>query len=388
MCLISKLKPHAMKRSNMTPFFSELARRIATLGGIFNAHLHIDRTGTYDETLAMLATSSGTEVSALSLSQKHAVIPAIHASPCYEPRLLGARVQHYVDLMCELGTTRADTVVDVTIDRVARSAFDTLLAIRDGSRDRIDFRVGAYSPLGFRDDEPQRWNLLRDAAAEADFLGSLPERDDPSRSPGHIGFEESCRRVLLLAAELGKPVHIHVDQQNHDMETGSECVVRIMRELGLHQRRDAEPLVWLVHAISPSTYEESRFQRLVDNMVDCSVGIICCPSAALSMRQYRPLLSPTYNSIARVLDFLAAGIHVRLGSDNICDITSPAGTPDLIDEVFVLCNAIRYYDIDILAKLAAGRALEAADRQRIQAHLAADAEEVAQAIRRFKAGMM
>jgi hypothetical protein len=123
-------------------------------------------------------------------------------------------------------------------------------------------------------------------------------------------------------------------------------------------------------------------------MVDCNAGVICCPSAALSMRQYRPLLSPTFNSIARVLDLLAAGIHVRLGSDNICDITSPAGTVDLIDEIFVLRNAIRYYDIGILAKLAAGCRLDTDDRSRIQTHLAADAEEVARAIARFRAGMM
>lgn len=377
-----------MIRGHTTPFFSDLCRQIDALGGMFNAHLHIDRSGTYDETLTILSQLKTGDASVLSLAQKHSVIPAIHDSDCYETGRLEGRVQHYIDLMGEIGTTRADTVVDVTDDRVGHSAFDVLLAIRERSRDRIDFRIGAYSPFGFRDDEPRRWDLVRDAARTADFIGSLPERDDPSRSEGHIGFEESCRRVLVLAAELNKPLHIHVDQQNHDLEGGSECVVRVMRELGFHRRRDAEPLVWLIHAISPSTYEEGRFRRLVDDMVDCNAGVICCPSAAISMRQYRPLLSPTYNSIARVLDLLAAGIHVRLGSDNICDITSPAGTIDLIDEVFVLCNAIRYYDVGILAKLAAGRALDADDRSRIQTHLAADAQEVARAIAGFQAGMM
>ena len=36
-----------------------------------------------------------------------------------------------------------------------------------------------------------------------------------------------------------------------------------------------------------------------------SNGVICCPGAAISMRQYRPLMSPTFNSIARVLELLA-----------------------------------------------------------------------------------
>jgi hypothetical protein len=73
----------------------------------------------------------------------------------------------------------------------------------------------------------------------------------------------------------------------------------------------------------------------------------------------------------------AAGVHVRLGSDNICDITSPAGTPDLMHEIYVLCNALRYYDVEILAKFSAGLRLDAADRLRLQRHLAEDRREIA-----------
>jgi cytosine/creatinine deaminase len=77
---------------------------------------------------------------------------------------------------------------------------------------------------------------------------------------------------------------------------------------------------------------------------------------------------------------LAAGVQVRLGSDNICDITSPGGTVDLMDEIFLLSNAIRYYDLDILAKLGAGRPLEFPDCARIAAHLTQDQLEVARAV--------
>ena len=190
----------------------------------------------------------------------------------------------------------------------------------------------------------------------------------------------------MLSAELGKPVHIHVDQQNHDRETASESVIRILKDLDI--RGSGEPLVWLVHSISPSTYDEARFERLLDGMRETNVGIICCPSAALSMRQYRPLLTPTHNSIARVLEMLAARIPVRIGSDNICDITSPAGTLDLLDEMFVLTNAVRYYDLDIMSKIAAGSALDESDCVKIKAHLDADAAEVRRALDRFDAGMI
>jgi adenosine deaminase len=124
-----------------------------------------------------------------------------------------------------------------------------------------------------------------------------------------------------------------------------------------------------VHVISPSTYDEKRFQKLVKDLKELNIGIITCPSAAISMRQYRHLTTPTYNSIARVLDFMAAGIHVRMGSDNICDITSPAGTLDLMDEIFVLCNAMRYYDIETWAQIAAGKQLDSLSIQKLNEHL-------------------
>jgi hypothetical protein len=85
---------------------------------------------------------------------------------------------------------------------------------------------------------------------------------------------------------------------------------------------------------------------------------------------------------------LAAGIHVRLGSDNICDMASPAGTCDLLNEVFVLSNALRYYDIDILASLAAGLRLNNEQRNRVKAHLDTDAIEVARALQKYQSAFV
>lgn len=372
-----------MSHLRSTSFYTNLREKIQLLGGLYNAHLHLDRAGTYDETVKLLNNVGDEGVSHLSLPQKHSLIPMIHASSCYDPDLLEQRVDGYVELMINAGTTRADTVVDVTDDCVGRQAFDRFLRVKDRRSEVLDLQVGAYSPLGFRDDEPRRWALLEEVAESADFIGALPERDDREPYPEHIGFEENCRRMLLLTARLGKPIHIHVDQQNHEMEAGTECVTRVVRDLGLGCNGSSEPQVWLVHVISPSTYDEARFKALVESLVDLNIGVICCPSAAISMLQVRPYMSPTYNSIARVLDMLAAGVQVRLGSDNICDITSPAGTTDLVDEIFILSNAMRYYDLDIMAKLGAGQALDAHDREKIRAHLRESAETVNGVVSRY-----
>jgi cytosine/creatinine deaminase len=372
----------AMKRP-MTPYFRRLRERIAELGGLFNAHLHLDRSGTFDATLELLR-QGASSASHMSLARKHSLIPLVHESACYDSAALATRVRGFLEMMIEVGTSRADTVVDVTDDRVGLDALDTLLQLKHELRDAIDFRVGAYSPLGFRDDEPRRWKLIEEAAHRADFLGSLPERDDRSAYPHHVGFDESCRRILELSAKLDKPAHLHVDQQNLAVEDGAERVIRILRELGGAFAREGEPKIWLMHVISPSVYPEGRFRALLEGLAESNIGVICCPSAAISMRQVRQFSSPTCNSIARVLEMLAARIQVRVGSDNICDITSPAGTVDLVDELFVLCNAVRYYDLEVLAKIGAGVRLDASDVERVTVHLARDAEESAAVFARHR----
>jgi cytosine/creatinine deaminase len=361
---------------DQTPFFCELRKAIASKGGLFNAHLHLDRAGT----LKTSSTDPDEDISSLSLAAKHGLIPAIHASIEYDEDRLAARGASYLDHMVSAGTSRAATCVDVTADRVGLTALKVFLQLKRSYAKKLDLQVGAYSPLGFKTNEPDRWQLLASGARNADFIGSLPERDDQRVYPDHIGFEQHCVKIITLSQELQKSVHMHIDQRNDPREDGSERVIKTVRQLGLSFDRAQEPLIWLVHLISPSSYDEPRFQKLLSSLVEFNIGLICCPSAAISMRQLRPIVTPTHNSLPRILEMLAAGIHVRLGSDNICDITSPAGTCDLENEVFLLANALRYYDIDILSTLAVGIRLDAKQCARIKDHLAADGIEVAKAI--------
>jgi cytosine/creatinine deaminase len=363
----------------MTAFFDTLRQKVKELGGIHNAHLHLCRAGTLEITEELLRQKEKGTHSHLSISTKHGIIPLIHNSPEYEPKRLERRVRLLLDEMIAAGTTRADTLVDVTVDRVGRSAFDVFRKLKSDYRGMLDLQIGSYSPLGFTEIDRQGWHLIEETAKEADFIGGLPERDDKKLYPDHIGFHESCARVISLAYSLDKRVHIHVDQKNDPEEKATLQVISVLDRLQV-ETKGGEPMVWLVHVISPSAYNDAEFKEVIEKLVDKNIGILCCPSAAISMRQLRPLRTPTHNSIARVLEFLAAGIKVRLGSDNINDITSPAGTTDLMDEVFVLCNAIRFYELDILAKITAGRSLDAGDRNLITEHLAKDRAETQRSI--------
>jgi len=202
-----------MDREFHTTYMADVFERITSLGGLFNAHLHLDRAETLGPTREMMRAQGNTAESSLAIAQKHALIPLIHNSDCYDPDQLENRVGACVRKMAKLGTRHAHSVVDVTTDRVGTSALDRLMALGKRMRGDIDFRAGAYTPLGFRDDEPERWNLIEKAAGYADFIGALPERDDKMVYPEHIGFETCCRRLIALAFKLGKPLHIHADQK-------------------------------------------------------------------------------------------------------------------------------------------------------------------------------
>lgn len=363
-----------------SPFYRELVAQIAKLGGIFNAHLHLDRASTLDDRYLAAARLRIQASSHISLARKHSLIADVHAGPAYASEDLRSRVNDVLDEMVDCGTVRADSMVDVTADKVRLEALDLLADIKAGRADRIDLRLAAYTPLGFKDSEPERWSIYEAGAKKSDFLGSLPEADDREDYPDHIGFEEHCVRMLDLASRLDKSLHVHTDQRNEAAERGTERLLKVMEKQPGPVSPDGEPMVWAVHMISPSTYDDRRHERLVEKLLEHNVGVICCPSAAIGMRQLRVLRTPTYNSIPRVLELLAAGVPVRLGCDNIADICSPSTTPNLLDEVFVLSAAIRFYHVGILAKLAAGKRLDEDERAIITEHLLRNDEEIARAV--------
>ncbi len=357
-------------------WYQRLDGAIKASGGLFNAHLHLDRAGTLDE---VYMESSGHRIldsSYVSLHMKHSLIANLHSGQAYNPEDFKKRVNMFIDDLVEANTSRADTLVDVTADGLGMQALKWMQEIKQERAHEIDLRLAAYTPFGFDDADPARWELMVEGSRHSDFIAALPEADDTNEYPTHIGFYEHCRRTLLLAKELGKPLHVHTDQRNEPSECGTEELIRAMREFGAPTSENGEPMVWAVHLISPSTYDDQRFNEMVAGMVEVNLGLITCPSAAIGMRMYRPIMTPTYNSIPRVLEMLAAGVHVRMGSDNIADICSPSTTADLVDEVFVLSAAIRFYKPEILAKLAAGQKLNNQERQVIIDHLAKNEMEI------------
>lgn len=366
-------------------FYQEFAKKVSAYGGFYNAHLHIDRVNTLDESYMLVNQKAILDNSFISLHKKHSLISNIHSGLAYESTNMRERVESCLDDMVACNTSRADTMVDVTSDNVGLKGLELLSDIKKAYQDKIDLQLAAYSPFGFDDQHPEAWEIFSEGVKQSDFIGCLPEADDIVDYPSHIGFEAHCERMLDLSVTHNKMLHVHTDQRNESRENGTERLVEAVKRFGKINTQSGEPMIWAVHAISPSTYEDERFYRLVNGLLDNNIGIICCPSAAIGMRQIRPILSPTYNSIPRVLEFLSAGIRVRLASDNIADICSPTTTADLTDEVFVLSAALRFYHIDILAKLATNTQLTEADMSFIREHLVNNDSEAQKVIKKYQA---
>ncbi|MEQ8427330.1 MAG: hypothetical protein RLT87_12645 [Gammaproteobacteria bacterium] len=360
----------------LNPFYSDLISEIIRHGGMYNAHLHLDRANTLDDKYMQSSRHHILENSYISLHKKHSLINSLHAGPAYEKDDFRSRVNATLDVMIASNTKRADTMVDVTADNIGTKAIQMLEEIKKEREQDIDLHLAAYSPFGFTDAEPQRWEKFIEGVEFSDFIGALPEADDTDEYPDHIGFEEHCKRMLMLAKQYNKVLHVHTDQRNEPSENGTERLIEVVKSYGAPVSASGEPMVWAVHMISPSTYEDERFEQLARDLVECNIGVICCPSAAIGMRQIRPITTPTYNSIPRVLELLREGVHVRLASDNIADICSPSTTADLIDEVYMLSAAIRFYHVGILAKLAAGVSLDTNDIKTIDEHLEKNKQEM------------
>lgn len=351
-----------------SPYYDRFAALVADLGGYHNAHVHLDRANTLDDGFVDHGRLRVLDSSHISLQQKHKLIATVHEGPAYDTDNLEARVRATLDIMVDVKTRLVDTMVDVTPDRVGTSALETIQRIAREYADKIEVRAAAYTPFGFRDDEPVRWDTFETGVEMADFIGCLPEADDRPDYPSHIGFEEHCRRMHDLAKRTGKMLHVHTDQLNIPQEDGTERLIEVVRREGA-LAHGADPQIWAVHAISPTTYDDKRWAAYVEGLRETNIGIISCPSAAIGMRQLRSVMTPTDNSIVRVLHLAAAGVPVRMASDNIADMCSPTTTADLGDEVFMLSAAIRYYKPEIIAKFACGVALSQDERDILRDHL-------------------
>ncbi|MGB2573495.1 MAG: hydrolase, partial [Henriciella sp.] len=160
--------------------------------------------------------------------------------------------------------------------------------------------------------------------------------------------------VMQTAKEFNKFVEVHVDQENNPFQNETELLCLKTIEHGMQGR------VYGIHSISVSAKDNSEQDRIVALCKQADIGIVICPSAALSMKQL-PMSGPLHNSIGPFVKLREAGVRAYLGIDNINDLFMPIVDGDMWTEARMLMEACRFYDLEQVADWASLAPLHLAD---------------------------
>ncbi len=331
--------------------------------GLVDAHIHLDRVFTYDNKFFPSGINLN-EIADLPLEAKQDLVGFLHEGDAYTHKSLQDRMTKQIERAIKIGTREIGAIVDTTPD-IGLEAFEIALQLKIFYRESISLKVGCYPLFGFKNPTLQsdRYDIVNKAASRADFLVGLPEKDDRQ---GRIGFKGHVNLILEMSYEYGKEAHIHVDQKNSAYERGSFQVIECLE--GLSPRKLAwfaggtHPKLWLVHMISPSCYNGFDFSRLTNLLVKYNIGVICCPTAGISMNPPRSETTPTHNSITRLAEILRCGVEVKFGTDNVNDYLVPSGSGLILREIEEASNYTRKYVSHILVKVGMGISLNNGDR--------------------------
>ena len=309
-------------------------------GGWVNAHMHIDR--------AYTVTPSNWHLTSASLQQKWDYVDAMKRDANVAE--IQARMHQAVELQLAQGAQALCSFIDcdsVVEDRALIAADK----IREEYRGDIVI-VYASQPLkGVIRPEEYQW--FRRAAEFVDIIGGLPERDERDFNKGEVHVD----RLIELALERGKPLHIHVDQMNDPTQRDTEMILRKTIEARLMGR------VALIHCLSLAAQPAEYRQMIYDLMREADASVISCPSAWIDSRR-NETLAPTHNATTPVDEMLAAGVNVALGTDNIQDIYKPFSTGDMSRELWMLIESNHLYgseklSMDAVAAVASSNGMKA-----------------------------
>lgn len=352
--------------------FKEAVRAIAgqEFGGMINFHVHGDRAYTRHQGYYSY---DGMEVpvlnaDAFSLKEKQKLTWVLHKGPGFKKECIEERVRKLFDSSLNQGVRQIWTTSDVT-HNVGLKSFEVLDNLKkEYSSEGLDVRIGVYNPSGFKDSAPERFELFEAAAEKGDFLVALAEKDENN---GHIGAHQHNLYMLGLAYDLKQkrnkdiPIQFHVGQANTPEDNSVDILLedidwKLKRDLRVLGNKEA-PSIQIVHAISPFCRDEDYISHFISKLRDVGASLVCCPKAALSMRQEREYMVPTHNSIAdiwRVALESDGKVPIFFGTDNVGDIYIPSGNTDVADEAEEVATSLRINKERLLAKICAGKSFD------------------------------
>lgn len=289
-------------------------------------HLHIDKSNT--------VTSELLHESQVHMKEKWILMRDIKQN--YTKEDIKKRMLETTRNIVNQGCTKMRTFID--IDRFVKlNALEAALEVKEYWRVKgVELQLGTQPLEGLETQE--NIDLFYQAAPLVDFIGCLPSRDKCPNT--HLDI------VFSKAKELNKPVEAHLDQCNIPTEKETELFCDFVEKYN-HQGKARA-----IHSISLSCHPLDYQIKIARRLSQLNIGVIVCPSAAISMTQHSEYTSPIHNSIAPVKILTDNNVSVALGIDNVEDIFMPFCDGNLLFELRLLAEATRIYDPNTLIGIA------------------------------------
>lgn len=270
----------------------DLERRLL-LPGLIETHCHIDKTLTADR----VGNSAGTLLGAIE--NWIAFKPQITKNDYLE------RGKKALEMAISHGTTTMRTHVDV--DSNGFLALEAMLELKELFKDKITMQIVALGNPALE------FETMREAMRiGADVVGGCPAiRENPKLE---------VENALKIAAEFGKPVDLHVDENDfsNSLEFLADEVLRLKFDLP----------VMAGHCCSLDFMTDNDAARVIEKVAKSGISIVSLPACNLNLQGRG--VHPVPRGVTRVSELLTAGVNVCVGSDNVQDPFHPIGNYSLL----------------------------------------------------------
>lgn len=303
----------------------EFLHLVGQYGGLCCYHAHFDK--------AYLISMENLKLSQVDMQKKWELYKYLKENYTHEDLI--ERIARGVEKMIQQRITYCRTFIDAD-STVKLLPIHAAIEVREKYKDQIYLELAVQPLQGVIDKDSQKY--FQQACELADVIGGLPSRDRPTPEK-HLDF------IMTLAKDLDKTVDVHIDQENNPDENETELLAIKTIEHGM------EGKVRGVHAISIAAKSEREQERIIRLVKKAQMGIIICPSAAMSMKQLDKV-APLHNSITPLRKLIEYEVPVYLGVDNIHDLFMPVADGDMWFECRLMMEACRFYDLEKVAQMA------------------------------------
>ncbi len=304
---------------------SEIFQKIKENGGWVNAHAHLDRAYTITPEKFKQANALREEKWQLNAElRKTSTVEQIYD-----------RMAAATELLLSQGVVATASFIDVDPD-VKDKAIKAAQKVREEFKGQMEFKFINQSSYGIFTKETREWYEV--GTEFVDIIGGLLKSAHPKEN-------EYLDILMESAKHKKKMIHIHIDENNIPEEKETEMLAKKVIEHGL------EGKVVGIHGISINTHPKEYRESVYDLMVKAKMIMVACPISWANARR-NETLAPIHNAVTPLDELAPRGIPVAVGIDNLYDIFMPFNDGNIWNDLRLLMEANRYYDIDAMVDVA------------------------------------